>query len=241
MQITDNGNNMRIRNLIAFAALVILFSTMIINRVIAQNCPPGYPSWEKEEFKGIIYDYYPLTGKSAGSIEFYHFQNQDGSYDVKIDWGFLLNSTEGYWNLTNEELKGLAYLGAISYLLNDCQKGNTKVINFYEIEECTVNHNCYLRAKQQQTVYCTDNLWPGPDPQTFLHQGEQLWLILWYESCGVKCCKKTFTVTCGDEIDRNRKYFTIDNYSTSEFIPCPPSGSNNCITNAPEDCWGICQ
>lgn len=204
----------RIRNLIVLACLFILLFTMNFNGVIAQNCPPGYLNWVNEQYKRIIYDYYPLTGKSAGFINFYRIQNQDGSYDVKMDWGNLSNFTQVNWDLTNEELKGLAYLGAISYLLNDCQKGDTIVINFYEIEECTVNHHCYLRAKQQQNVYCTDNLWPGPNPQTFIHQGTQLWLILWYESCGVKCCKKTFTVTCGDVIDQNRK-FTIENYSNS--------------------------
>ena len=200
-----------------------------------EPCPPtnGWPTMETFFTRDGLVSYLGYWG----NVSSYYRTNPDGSIDVKADWSSLVNQSPH--GLTNNELKGFLYAAIIKDLLQNRSYPEIVNISFYELSECFVDNPCYLKANQTATVFCKDNLWPGPDPQVIIDSqtGTRMWVILNKVSCGYKCCKTTYTVQCAQP---DGSPTIIGNPSQSVYYDCPASTILDCYFNILKDCSAPC-
>ncbi len=216
--------------------LIILLLFAVSNVYSQIDCPPT-TDWT-EVHTTFYRDRFITHYETWGDVyEFYHI-NQDGSYDVKVDWTRLNNSHK--YGLTDNELKGFMYLAIIKDILAGCNPPTTVNVSFYEISKCVLDNPCYLKANQTAKVFCKDNLWPGPDPQAILDNqtGIWLWVILNSQDCGFKCCKTTYTVECAGGEQFTPKIIGTPQQTT--YTGCPSSSVTDCYFGNVKECSAPC-
>lgn len=203
-----------------------------------EPCPPTN-NWDSDGFN------FTRTGLVSnlgywGSVSAYYKTNPDGSIDVKADWSTLVNQSP--YRLTANEFKGFMYPAIIKRLLSNRSYPEIVNVSFYELSECFVDNPCYLKANQTASVFCKDNLWPGPDPQVIIDSqtGTRMWVILNKVSCGYKCCKTTYTVQCAQTSDPSDSPTIIGSPVQSAYYNCPPSTILDCYFNILKDCSATC-
>jgi len=222
------------KNKIVLCFLLLLF---IEDYSLSQQaCPPtdGWNSLTTTFYRDRFMTHYEAWGNVNENFR----TNPDGSIDVKINWNTLNNSHK--YGITDNEFKGFLYLAIIKDLLVNCSAPTEVNISFYEISDCFVDNPCYLKANQTATIFCKDNLWPGPDPEAILDSqtGLWIWVILNRLNCGIKCCKTTYLVRCAT--DSYSSPTIIGSPQQTTYFDCPSSNVVDCYFNVPKTCNAPC-
>jgi hypothetical protein len=201
-------------------------------------CPPepegGWESITTTFYRNPVDD---VNYEDWGSVIEHYKRNIDGSIDVQVLWVTL--ETNYPYGLTDNEIKGFMYMAIIKDLLIDCSYPTIVDISFYEISDCMMNNPCYLKADQSNTVFCKDNMWPGPDPVELNDNGLRIWVILNKQHCGYKCCKTTYTVQCNNEHQYSSAP-TILSSNQSVYYDCPATTQLDCYMHTPLECNSTC-
>lgn len=222
------------------SSIIILVTILMVFSVqdfIAQTtCPPDLDEYPEPPEMAT---FEPIPFEIWGMVEFQYRETANG-YEIKVDWSSLQNT--GMYGLTDEELKQLMYKAVITHIVGDCNFEGTKQFVFYEETDCEIWKKCYLTLKSESLVYCTDDGWPGPDPDVYEHNGEYFYRRYSKFFCGTQCCQYIYDVECIPNPIKGGNYaHIIDvnkvNYPDSE---CPESQNEDCKTGDINPCESNC-
>jgi len=230
-----------------FGIIISIFIIFFGSKAKSQqvDCPPNQ-EWEIETRTLVeFYPYFILGG--LDDFEAIKARRTDDGYEIKVDWSSLyVGGMGGLFRLTKEEVKQMMYKAIIIHFTERNCSGmgdpNEMRFVFYEETECKQLKHCYLRVKKEQRVFCTDEGWPGPDPEFLNYQGEEFYNVRKLVTCGKQCCQYIFIVDRGVD-EHGSRYPRIKSFTK---IPnpgsnCPPSTDVDCLKGEPEPCSSTCE
>jgi hypothetical protein len=218
--------------------IIFLFLFFVLshsNSLGQQTCPPDLNQFPSS----ITATFEPWPNHFWGSVDFQYRQN-GSRYEIKVDWSSLANN--GYYGLTNDELKQMMYKAVIKTIIgSNCTFQGTKEFVFFEETQCKKWKYCYLHFVTNQTFYCADNGWPGPNPDIFEYNNEKYCKLASIFNCGTQCCEYVYTVECIDDHTYG-VYPHIVSISKNPYpnSTCPSSQDTDCLTGQPEPCNSTC-
>ncbi len=192
----------RIYFILFFALLYALFGNVILLSQQPYSCLPGWnPQNNTEWFQSFKF---PIDIKNIGvigSVDFYWRDvNHPSQWEFFIDWSTLSNKNEA---LSEKALKEIIELYIITSFHQACPSLPvidtwTRTYSFYYTSKCTYVKTSILKMNHDNTGVCCDD--ENDDPSLVSHQGSWFQLYQTKESCGTKCCRKDYTISC---IERN--------------------------------------
>lgn len=216
---------------------VLLFLIFSVGALKAQTplCPPNLNEgvWEDYERAGYWWDHF----SSWGNVDC-KWRINNGRYEVKADWS-TMNQHDGY-GFSEADFQMMLRKGIIDYLLKEGplnqQYGILQVV-FYETTQCRSTRKCYLKLDQSIEIICADAGWPGPNPETYTHQGVKYLVSSTSVNCGTQCCEFVYNVEHSLTVNSRILGVTKNPAPGSQ---CDQLNLFDCKTGAPIICNSSC-
>ncbi len=197
--------------LIIFICLISMFFSI---NLLAQ-CPSGGGPWSSGTFTKDI-----GWGESA-SVDYEH-RGSGGSYDLKIDWSTLSNNSQF---IRDAAWKKILEQELVTSLLPVVQEPSTRTVNLYYETECKATLVAKVEVDKSYETCCPEGISESFGEYIENINGVDHFFVNVTKSitCGMKCCKRVYTVKSAYDIIEEIWYNYIDGVETFAVNSCDPT------------------